>query len=167
MISLKATPQAEQEWSLVDKFFNDLAKPKHSTLRPVTDVIRRGFLENFMREQSGDGTAWEELAPATVDEREAEGYGGTGPIQVRSGSYEDSFTSASGLNHIEEIITSPKGYTIDVGTADSRADLLEQGGFTNFNGVLVYVPARPVTILGDRQESDIGNALDAFFLSLG
>jgi len=166
MLTFKPTPETEAQWSEVEQFFRYLGRGDTQRLDRISSTIRRGFAQNFLSEASGDGEGWEELAPATVREREDQGYPGESPILKRSGDYESSFINPGDPDHVEEIVLTPSGFRIDVGSSDYRTDILEEGGFTDFNGTLVYVPARPVTILGDRQESDIGDALDAFFLSL-
>ena len=167
MLTVKPTPETAAEWSAVEEFFRDLGSQRdRSRLKPVTDTIRRGFARNFLDESSGDGVQWDPLAPATVKDREEQGYPGESPILVRAGDYARSFTNDGDVDHVEEITPLSTGFRIEVGSRDYRADILEEGGFVDFNGSLVYVPARPVTILGDRHESDIGDALDAFFLSL-
>ncbi len=138
-------------------FFNDLAligrlSPTSSDLAGVSEVIRRGFAENFANESAGDIAPWQQLSPRTIIERINQGYPGDHPILVRSGAYRASFVEANAPGHVEDVSITASGFTLEVGSSDDRADILEYG--------LGNIPERPVTILSSAFENEIGLAFE-------
>ncbi len=113
-------------------------------MSPVMKAIAHDMLhsveENF--EQEGR-PKWKELAPATVKQREKEGYGGKHPILQRSGDL-------AGKVHAGNTTTSAF-----VGINDPRAAILNFGGWAG-RGRLVWIPARPYLTLTPGDIEDIG-----------
>lgn len=154
MIKLTATQESRQDVKELAAFLQSLNKPTPEMQRGVGDVVRSLFQRRFDNE-GGPGSRWVGLAVATMQEREEEGYGAAHPILRRSGEYEFSFTDLGRGDNIENLITRQSGWTLELGSGDERVAELE-GGRDD-------MVARPVTLLEDSEESEIGDVLDRLF----
>lgn len=154
-VTFKPTPETERAYADLDRLFRALVRPRAADMRRVADAVRAGFAENFEREAAGDFGHWDPLAESTVEERIALGFPGERPILVRTGDYLRSWTDAGAPDHVEELTFEASGFRLDVGSADNRVEVLEEGND--------FVPARPVSLLSQRAEQRIGDALDDLF----
>lgn len=137
---------------LVDR----IANPGNSQKRSISDAIRRSFQDNFTRQQSGNGS-WASLAPSTVLDRQKKGFGGSGPILVRTGGLRASWVS-EGSNHYSSVRSSG-GYTIfEEGSSSAIARFNELG--------TARMPARPVSLLSDSQEQRISDVIEFMILQV-
>ena len=159
MIRLVATAQSRDAAEL-RRFFNRARNPGQGERRKVGDAIARGIGENFSAQRAGDGPPWAALAERTVLERLAQGYPGREPILRRSGRLRASYTQPGAADHVEEYETSGDGWSVAVGSRDSRAGILEDGGHTEDGS---FVPPRPISILNRRSRERIGTTLDFVF----
>jgi phage gpG-like protein len=151
-LSLQRNSVGQDLLRLVDRISN----PGSAQKRSVSDAIRRGFQDNFTRQQSGNG-AWARLAPSTVLDRQKKGFAGSGPILVRSGGLRASWVS-EGSNHYSSVRNSG-GYTIfEEGSSHPMAQFHEAGGGR--------LPARPVSMLSDSQESRIVDVIEFMILQI-
>ncbi len=132
---------------LVDR----IANPGSAQKRSVASAIRQGHQDNFTTQGSASGTPWRTLAPATVIDRQRKGFGGSGPILVRSGRVRAAWVSEGG-GHYGSFRQSG-GYSVwEEGSDDPIARLHETG--------TARMPARPVSLLGDRSEQRIVDVID-------
>jgi phage gpG-like protein len=132
---------------LVDRISN----PGNAQKRSVADAIRRGFQDNFSTQGSAAGTPWRALAPSTVIDRQRKGFGGSGPILVRSGRVRSTWVGEGGEHYSS--FRQSGGYSVwEEGSDDPIARLHETG--------TSKMPARPVSLLGDQSERRIIDVLD-------
>ena len=141
----------------LDELVKSITTPKRSNIDVISDNIRLAIYENFDTE-SGDGQAWIPLAKSTVEEREFLGFPGTNPILIRTGKLFDSLINPNNVDHVEEINVDLAGFTVDVGTLDSRARELNDGSGR--------IPARPFLTMDERQEKRLEEAIEAYFDAL-
>lgn len=137
---------------LVDR----ISSPGSSQKRSISDAIRRGFQDNFTRQQSGDG-AWARLAPSTVLDRQKKGFAGNNPILVRSGGLRASWVS-EGANHYSSVRSSGGMTVYEEGSTHPLAMFHESGGGR--------LSARPVSLLDDSQEQRIVDVIEWVISSL-
>jgi hypothetical protein len=131
------------------------SRPGSRQRRAVADAVRQGLHDNFLRQASGDGPGWAPLALSTILDRQRQGYPGTRPILVRSGSYRAHFIERDDPGHVEEFRQGSGGWSLEVGPdegADPRVIFHEEG--------TVFMPARPASMLSRSSEERIGNVLD-------
>ena len=152
MIKLTATPESRQDVKELAAFFEGLNRPTPDMRKSVGDIVRYLFEQRFGNE-GGPGSPWAELRKRTIDER-----GNDHPILQRTGEYNFSFTDLGGLDNVEQLVTRGSGWTLELGSSDSRVEELE-GGRTS----PTFMAERPVTLLGDGEESEIGDELDIMF----
>jgi len=150
MLSLEA--QGEPFKSLVD-FIHALLAPTQNEQRQVSAAVRAGWAENFAGERSGDGQSWAALRPFTVREREARGYPGAHPILVQSGHMRNSLLNAGAPDSYEDLQANGGGWTLTVGTTDSKALKHEQGEGR--------IPARPFIALSSQAEQRVEDSIAA------
>ena len=146
MFTLRTDAKFDDLERLIDK----ISRPGNGQTRAIVDAIKQRFQENFTRQGSGAGR-WAPLAPSTREQRRAQGYAGGSPILVRSGDYRQSFVGRGG-NRYERVWHSPVGLTIQAGSDDRREPCLERG--------TRKMPARPVTLLDDAQETNLTRLID-------
>lgn len=144
------TLRTDAKFDDVERLIDKISRPGNGQTRAIVDGIKQRFQENFTRQGSGAGR-WAPLAPSTREQRRAQGYAGASPILVRSGNYRQSFVGRGGDSY-ERVWQSPLGLTIEAGSDDSRGRWLELG--------TSRMPARPVTLLDDAQESRLVDLLD-------
>lgn len=133
------------------KFVKAIVAPSQAEQQQVSAAVREGWRDNFTSESSGDGRAWAALAPSTVRQRILQGYPAR-PILVRSGALRNSLLSPGAANSYEDLQTTGDGWTLVVGTEDSKAIFHELG--------TARMPARPFIALSDQAEQRIVSALD-------
>jgi phage gpG-like protein len=137
---------------LVDR----IASPGGAQKRSISGAIRRSFQDNFTRQQSGNG-AWARLAPSTVLDRQKKGFGGSGPILVRSGGLRASWVS-EGSNHYSSVRSSGGITVYEEGSIHPLARFHEAG--------TSRMAARPVSLLSDSQESRIVDVIEFMILQI-
>lgn len=157
MIRLIATEESRQDVEELAAFFQSLNTPTPQMQKGVGDIVRSLFERRFDNE-GGPGSRWVELHPTTIDEREEEGYGPAHPILQREGEYKMSFIDQGGFDNIETLITRGNGWTLELGSGDWRVGELEGG-----RSAPTFMTPRPVTLLEDSEESEIGDVLDRLF----
>lgn len=157
MIILTATEKSRQDVEELAAFFEGLGSPTVYMQQEVGNIVRRLFGEHFDAEGI-PGAPWAELEDWTKDEREFFGFGRAHPILERTGKYRSSFTDFFSADNIQELTTRPTGWTLELGSDDWRVTELE-GGRTD----PTKMEARPVTLLGESEESRIGDVLDRLF----
>lgn len=134
------------------KFVKAIVAPTQTEQQQVSNAVREGWRENFTGERSGDGRAWAALAPSTVRQRIRAGYPAR-PILVRTGALRNSLLSPGAANSYEDVQTTGNGWTLVVGTEDSKAIFHERG--------TARMPARPFIALSDQAEQRVVSALDS------
>lgn len=160
--------------ALID-FVNRVENPGSGERAKVATAVTRGFADNFSTEGAASGTPWEQLAPRTVGVRRQLGWAGEHPMLVRTGDYRRSWVEAGAKDHVEVFERTGTGWLIDVGSESERARILNEGGVTDIDSVqtgrdgqlhfvggakAVYVPHRPVNVLGAKAEAGLGDVLD-------
>lgn len=133
----------------LERLFQRIERPGRGEVAKIAGAIRQGFADNFTSESSGQGP-WAALAPATVAERIAQGYGGDHPILRRTGSLRASFVQPGG-DHIERFTGMGGGWLLEVGSQHENAAFHEHG--------TRRMPARPVTPLSVQAEGRITSTL--------
>ncbi|MBT9173438.1 MAG: hypothetical protein DDT21_01839 [Syntrophomonadaceae bacterium] len=154
MIKLTATPKSRQDINELAAFLQSLNTPTPGMRKRLGDVVRGLFAFRFINEGSPSGQ-WASLKDRTRIERIREGYGAAHPILERSSDYRRSFTDLANADNYEMTILRPDGWTMKFGSSDWRVSELE-GGRSDME-------ARPVTLLENSEEDDIGDALDRLF----
>lgn len=142
---------------MLDGIVETFNKPKLSNVDVISNQMRQAIYENFSNE-SGDGVAWVPLAQQTVEEREFLGFPGTNPILIRTGDLLNSLINPNDADHVEDITATAAGFTVDIGTMDSRAGELNNGSGR--------IPARPFLTMDDAQEQRLEAAIEAYFDAL-
>lgn len=155
MISLTPTPQTERETAEFLRRLDELANPGDDAIHPIQEGIRAGFAAVFASEGAASGAPWAELAAYTQRQREQLGFPAAHPILERTGIYRRSFVDEFHVNHVSEWSAGGGAWTVEEGSSDDRADILEYGD--------PRTPARPVTILGNAGEARLGMILDHMF----
>lgn len=153
MIRLIADDRTRREIADFLRLADDLAAPPVEAVRPVQETIRAAF--DFAFEREGGAEPWAPLAPYTQRERRRLGYPPQHPILQRTGSYRRSFSEEGDANHISEWEVAGGVWRIAEGSADERAQELEEGRWN--------MPARPVTDLGEAGENLIAVTLEQMF----
>lgn len=153
MIRLIADDRTRREITAFLRLADELASPTADAIRPVQETIRAAF--DFAFEREGSAAAWAPLAPFTQRERRRLGYPPQHPILQRSGDYRRSFTEEGHPAHVSEWSAAAGIWQITEGSADDRAQELEQGRWN--------MPARPVTDLGEQGENLIAVTLEHLF----
>jgi phage gpG-like protein len=146
MLTLTTTSRFDDVERLVDR----IANMGNGESRKIADGIRQEFQRNFTQQGSGAGR-WAALAPSTVLDRQKQGYGGGGPILVRTGQLRASYVQRGGDNH-ESIQSGSGGLVIEVGSNHPRAIFHEAGTRT--------IPQRSVVTLGEESESNLVRLID-------
>lgn len=156
---------------LVDR----IANPGPAQKRSVSDAIRRGFQDNFTTQGAAGPGKWEPLAPPTVAARTKLGWGSTGPILVRRGVLRNTWVNAGGENHVSNVRQSGGATVFEEGASGMIAAVHELGAVVDIpamqqsrkNGMMnvggarrVTIPPRPVSLLGDRSEQRIADAIE-------
>lgn len=134
-------------------FVKALVSPSTSEVKPVADAVRHGWEENFTGEHSGSGAAWAQLTPYTVLERVKRGYPGAHPILVQSGALRSSLLIQGASNSVEQLTTDSGGWTLVLGTTDSKALKHELGEGR--------VPARPFMEISQAAQDGVEAAIGA------
>lgn len=148
MITLRTNARFDDLEKLIDR----INKPGSGNTRKIADAITQGFQDNFTR-QSSEAGPWARLAPSTVIDRQRNGYGGSGPILVRTGGLRAGYTQRGASDHHERIWQSATGLTIEAGSSDERIALFHERGTSR-------MPARPISLLGDASESRIIDTIE-------
>lgn len=155
MISLQ--PADDKAFDGVAHMLDRLRNLSNSDQANVANAINRGFASNFDNERAGDGGDWNRLRPFTIADRKRKGFG-PGPILDRTGQYRRTFTNRGASGHVEKFRATRTGWTLESGSDDERAGVLEYGGYT---GTGRFVPPRPASFLSDVSENRVFDALDA------
>ena len=162
MIRLRYDPSTSKEVSDLVEFLQRLHRPGKRQVRAVADAVRRGFADNFTRQQSGSGQPWARLAESTIEQRIRQGYG-SGPILRRSGDFRASFINAGSPDHYEQYEQKASGWTLRVGSNHWLDEWL-QGGTRR--GFTFHMAGRPVTVLSRRAGNQGLDTLDLLFRQL-
>lgn len=150
MIQLTATPESRQDVAELAAFFAGLNSPTLWQKSELSDAMRAIFGQVF--ENEGPSIKpWHDLAPQTQIERVLEGFAPRHPIHVRFDDFRSSYINLGNSDHIEEYTSHAGGWRLEIGSGDWRVPRLE--------GIL----DRPVTLLGDSEENEIGDTLDRMF----
>ena len=131
-----------------------MAAPSGRAQDAIGDAVREGVAENFDRQQAGSGAPWAALAPRTVAERAALGYGPT-PILERTGLFRRSHTVRGAAGHVQRLAQQGDGWTLAIGSSDERDDELQRGRRTP-----PFMPARPVNELSGEARARVAQTLD-------
>lgn len=132
----------------------------HRELEKIADAGRMGIALNFSTEAAG-GEKWPPLAPWTQEERASLGFAPSHPILVRSGDLKRTLTDPNHPLNLTDISTHG-GYSyierisIELGSLDDRFPILHAGGISDEG---YYIPARPMTILGDQAISRLHDTI--------
>lgn len=154
-ISLKADPQSKSEFDRLTKRWEQVGRHLEAPVREIAgDALRSIFAQHFDQE----GPGWYDLAKRTVKEREEAGFGGKHPILVRTGALRNSIIDRNHPLHIEGIERGSSSlFTLALGTADDRFDLLHYGDD-------VTTPARPMMVIEGYDHPLLEGALEACVL---
>lgn len=153
MIRLIADDRTRREVAEFLRLADELGAPGPDAIRPVQETIRAAF--DFAFEREGSAAPWAELAPFTQRERARLGFPPQHPILQRTGAYRRSFTEEGHPAHVSEWSVTGAIWQITEGSADERAQELEEGRWN--------MPARPVTDLGEAGEGLIAVTLEHLF----
>lgn len=153
MIRLLASDRTRREVAEFLRRVDELGSPSAEAIRPIQETIRAAFDMAFTAE--GSAVRWAPLAPFTQRERRRLGYPPQHPILQRSGDYRRSFTEEGHPAHVSEWEAPAGIWQITEGSADDRAEELEEGRWN--------MPARPVTDLGEQGENLIAVTLEHLF----
>lgn len=118
----------------------------------VGEDLLGDFMLQFMS-QGGEYGAWSEwdaLADSTVLERERLGYGGEGPIEVRTGALRAAVTEQGAAGNVFEVLPD----MLRVGFDDQIGTWQHYG--------TRKMPARPLIGLSQYRKSEIVNRIDDF-----
>ena len=154
MIHLRPTERTQREIAEFLRRADDLAAPNADAIRPIQETIRAAFDLNFQSESAG-GDPWAPLAPFTQRERARLGFPPQHPILQRTGDYRRSFTEEDHPAHISEWEAVAGRWRVAEGSADERAQELEEGR--------ANMPARPVTDIGEPGDHLIAVTLEYLF----
>lgn len=160
LLGLELAEAADDAWEMIQTILALGAREKHK----IGEAARLGIAWNFAHESAG-GTPWAPLAPMTVGIRRKLGFAGEHPILQRTRELKTSLVDESHpLNIYIEQEPQEGDLHMEFGTADPRFPLLHKGGY--IGGTLVsivpggmpvgiagtgrYVPARPMTVLGEQ-----------------
>lgn len=122
----------------------------------IGEAIREGHRENFEQQRSGSGDGFAPLAPSTVAERIRLGYGGTGPILIRTGEYARSFIDAAHADHISRLARGDLEFSLTEGSDDYRVLWLEYGAEN--------IPARPVRELSPEAAEHVLDVVESIIM---
>lgn len=142
----------------LDRLVAGITNPSRAHTKNIADAIRAGFQDNFESEGAAGAGQWAALAPMTVRQRQARGFGGAHPILVQTGKYKNSFIRQGATDHIERVRSGGGGVVIEVGSSDDRGEKLEFG--------TGRIPARPVVPLGAGSEARIMDVIENMLNSL-
>jgi len=164
MIRLQLTEESLQEtrkaWERIENMVSGLPEPRWFR---IAETVREGFAYNFDVEAAGGEEPWEPLAPRTVAERRALGFGPEHPILIRTRELYYSLVDEQHPLNYFWIEQNAGRLTMEFGSLDRRFPLLHAGG-VNEEGY--YVPPRPMTVLGRvwfaELENRIGYELEEF-----
>lgn len=154
MIRLRADDRTTREIAEFLARADELSRPGPDAVRPIQQTIRAAFDFNFETESAG-GEPWAPLRPFTRRERSRLGYPAEHPILQRTGDYRRSFTEEDHPAHISEWEIVAGRWQIAEGSADSRAQELEEGR--------PDMLPRPVTVIGERGDDLIATTLEYLF----
>lgn len=152
-LSLQRNSIGEDLTLLVER----IANPGNAQKRSVSGAIRQGFQDNYTTQGAASGTPWRPLAAFTVLDRQKQGYGGTGPILVRTGRLRSTWVG-EGSGHYSSFRQSG-GYAVWEEGSDDPIALKHELGEGR-------VPARPVSLLGERSEARIMDVIDLMISQL-
>lgn len=96
--------------------YKHLPRTFKPALEAVADYVRG---EMIVRTFKSEGPGWKPLAPRTINERMAQGYGGPHPVLVRTGDLFDELTKKSHPKHVE-IIKTGKNARIEIGGSSQK-----------------------------------------------
>lgn len=150
MLALTETPKTRNELEALDRIIKNLQTPPKEKLVPIQDAVRDGFGENFETESTA-GSHWQQLAPATIADRLAHGYGGEHPILKRSGDYMSSFVNPVSADHVSEIEQALGITRLFEGSQDYRVPFHEVGG--------AIIPQRAVLAMSTAAKMRINSAI--------
>lgn len=139
------------------RFVDRLSNPTPQFTAQIEDAVRAGFAENFATESAG-GTPWEQLAFDTMLDRVVHGFPAAHPILVRTGDYRASFTDRQDANAFMEFAATGDGWTMDIGSSDSRMEELEGG--------TRLIPARPAAVLSTTAQNNVFAVLERLITQL-
>lgn len=152
-----------------------IANPGNAQKRGVSGAIRQGFQDNFTTQGAASGERWQPLAQRTVASRRKLGWGATGPILVRRGVLRDTWVNAGGQGHVSNVRQSAGMIIFEEGAEGEIPAVHELGAVIDIpamqqsrkNGMMhvggarqVTIPARPVSLLGERSEARIMDVID-------
>lgn len=146
-LSLQRNSVGQDLMRLVDR----IANPGNAQKRSVADAIRRGYQDNYTTQGAASGTPWRPLAASTVIDRQRKGYAGSSPILVRSGRVRATWVS-EGSGHYSSFRAGGGLSVWEEGSDDPIARFHERG--------TSKMPARPVSLLGERSEQRIVDTID-------
>ena len=170
-LSLQRNTIGEDLTLLVER----IANPGNAQKRSVSGAIRQGFQDNFTTQGAASGERWQPLAPRTVAARTKLGWGPTGPILVRRGNLRNTWVNEGGENHVSSVRQSGGVTVFEEGAEGMIAAVHELGAVVDIpamqqsrkNGMMHVggarqgaIPARPVSLLGERSEARIMDVID-------
>lgn len=121
-------------------------------LEPAWQAIGEELLQDFELQFTSEGGVfgeWDALADSTVRDRERKGYGGEGPMEVRTGELKASVTQRGAPGNIFEV----DGMTAAFGVESDLA------GWQHY-GTSRGIPARPLVGLSQYRKAAIVNEID-------
>lgn len=142
------------------KFIDRIGHPTSNEQRIVGDHVRTGFAQNIIGEHDGTGDPWPDLSALTNVDRHRHGYPEAHPMLIRRGILTGSYLQLGRPDHIERLESTNDGWSLTIGSDNERSHLQEFGGNTLIYGRPAYVPPRPITILSNKTEIDIGTGIE-------
>lgn len=122
------------------------------TLEPAWTTIGYELLDDFNLQFTSEGGVfgeWDALAASTVRDRERKGYGGEGPIEVRTGELKAAVTQRGAPGNVFEV----NGMTATFGVEMPLAEWQHYGTSRG-------IPPRPLVGLSQYRKSAIINEID-------
>jgi len=168
LVGLELTQTPDEAWEMIENLLNLGLRERHK----IAEAARLGIAWNFAHESAG-GQPWAPLAPMTVGIRRELGFAGQHPILQRTRELKSSLVDETHpLNVYIEEEPQEGDIHMEFGTSDSRFPLLHAGGYIGGflkpvpGGIPVgvigggaYVPARPMTVLGDEAISRLEDTI--------
>lgn len=159
MIRIELDAASQQTLEALDELGRTLASipATRGNFQEIGNSIRAGIAANFAGERAGDEYPWMDLARSTQIERRLLGYNPQHPILVRTGEYRASFTEAGHPLHYASFTITAAGFTVEIGTEDERAEVLEFGDD-------LHIPARAATYLDEESLGHLSRTLHDLIL---
>lgn len=148
------------------KFIDRIGHPTEAEQRIVSEPVRAGFAENIIGEHSGTGEPWPQLSGRTNVDRKRKGYPEAHPMLIRRGILTGSYLQLGRPDHVEQLESTAEGWSLTIGSDNERAHLQEFGGRTIINNHEAVIPPRPITILSNRTEINIGSGIEQMIESI-